>query len=99
MKYLKILILLAFAALMLYASMDLPYRGDPDNLMHKEKSMTGSPVAGHYYISEAYHDAKTPNMVTVVLGDYRSTDTIGEQVVIFTAGFITLLLLRKHSKE
>ena len=99
MKYFKAIILAAFAALMLYASIDLPYRGDPDNLMHNEKSMTGSEVAGHYYIQEAYHDAKTPNMVTVVLGDYRSTDTIGEQVVIFTAGIITLLLLRKHKEE
>jgi hypothetical protein len=34
-------------------------------------------------------------MVTVVLGDYRSIDTFGEQVVIYTAGLITLLVLQR----
>lgn len=88
-----------FAAVLIYASLDLPYRGDPDNLMHAESSVTNTPVAGNYYIKEAYHDAHTPNIVTVILGDYRSIDTFGEQIVIYTAGFITLLLLRKNRRR
>ncbi|MEX0647568.1 MAG: hydrogen gas-evolving membrane-bound hydrogenase subunit E [Balneolaceae bacterium] len=99
MKILKVLILTLFAAVLIYASMDLPYRGDPDNLMHAESSVTNTPVAGNYYIKEAYHDAHTPNIVTVILGDYRSIDTFGEQIVIYTAGFITLLLLRKNRRR
>ncbi|MEX0904667.1 MAG: hydrogen gas-evolving membrane-bound hydrogenase subunit E [Balneolaceae bacterium] len=99
MKILKVLILVLFAAVLIYASLDLPYRGDPDNLMHAESSVTNTPVAGNYYIKEAYHDAHTPNIVTVILGDYRSIDTFGEQIVIYTAGFITLLLLRKNRRR
>lgn len=81
---------------MVYASLDLPQRGDAENQMHSETSITGTPVPGNYYIREAYNDAKTPNIVTVILGDYRSFDTLGEQVVIFTAGLITLLVLRNR---
>lgn len=61
--------------------------------------MTGTEVPGNYYIREAYNDAHTPNIVTVVLGDYRSIDTLGEQIVIFTAGMITFLLLRKRRDD
>lgn len=99
MKYLKAFIIAAFAVLLIYAAADLPYRGDPDNRMHHERSITNTPVAGNYYIREAYHDAHTPNIVTVVLGDYRGIDTFGEQVVIFTAGMITILLLRVSKRR
>lgn len=99
MKYLQLILIIAFTGVLLFASIDLPRRGDPDNRMHQEKSMTNTEVAGNYYIREAYEDAHTPNMVTVVLGDYRSMDTLGEQVVIFTAGMICFLLLRKRRDE
>ena len=99
MKYLKALILVAFAVLLIYAASDLPFRGDPENQMNHEESLTGTPVAGHYYVEHAYHDAHTPNIVTVILGDYRGIDTFGEQIVIFTAGMITLLLLRNRRRR
>ena len=99
MKALKIIILVLFASVMIYAASDLPYRGDPDNLMHAEESITGTEVVGSYVIQEAYKDAKTPNIVTVILGDYRSVDTFGEQVVVFTAGLITLLILRSRRRQ
>lgn len=99
MNYLKALIMVAFAVLLIYAASDLPFRGDPGNRMHDEQSMVNSPVAGNYYIQEAYHDAHTPNIVTVVLGDYRSIDTFGEQIVIYTAGIITLLVLRRSRRR
>lgn len=99
MKYLQLILIIAFTGVLLYAAMDLPQRGNPDNQMHQERSMTDTEVAGHYYIENAYEDAHTPNMVTVVLGDYRSMDTLGEQVVIFTAGMICFLLLRNRRDE
>lgn len=74
-------------------------RGDADNQMNQEVSTTGTQVPGNYYIQNAYKDAKTPNIVTVILGDYRSIDTLGEQIVIFTAGLICILLLRNNRKE
>jgi multisubunit Na+/H+ antiporter MnhB subunit len=99
LKILKILILVLFAGILIFASADLPYRGDPDNLMHAEESITGTTVKGNYFIKNAYRDTRTPNMVTVILGDYRSIDTFGEQVVIYTAGLITLLVLRKTRRR
>lgn len=99
MKYLKLLLIIGFTGILLFAAMDLPYRGEADNQMNRERSMTDTPVPGHYYIEQAYEDAHTPNIVTVVLGDYRSIDTLGEQVVIFTAGMIGILLLRKRRPE
>mgnify|MGYP005851225489 CR=1 FL=1 len=92
------MILAGFVFVMIFASLDLPYRGDPDNRMNAERSIINTRVAGNYYIQNAYKDAKTPNMVTVILGDYRGIDTLGEQVVILTAGLITLLILRKSKR-
>lgn len=99
MKYLQLLLIILFTGVLLFAAMDLPQRGDPHNQMNQEESITGTKVAGHYYVENAYKDAHTPNMVTVVLGDYRSMDTLGEQTVIFTAGMILLLMLRKREEE
>jgi len=99
LKAFKIIILVLFAAVLIYASNDLPYRGDPDNVMHAQESITNTTVKGSYFIQEAYNDARTPNMVTVVLGDYRSIDTFGEQVVIYTAGLIALLVLRRSKRK
>ncbi|HMS17522.1 MAG TPA: hypothetical protein PKA37_11825 [Planctomycetota bacterium] len=94
----KLLLIVAFGALLIYGATDLPKRGDPKNLMHREQSLAGTPVAANYYIRNAYRDAKTPNMVTVILGDYRGVDTLGEEVVILTAGLSTLLLLRRSRR-
>ncbi len=99
MKYLKLLLIITFTSVLLYAASDLPLRGNPDNQMNRETSITGTEVPGNYYIREAYNDAHTPNIVTVVLGDYRSIDTLGEQIVIFTAGLICFLLLRKRGED
>lgn len=95
MKIVNWLLLIAFGALLLYASLGLPNRGDTNAKMHAEKSMAGSPGAASYYIRSAYRDAKTPNMVTVILADYRGYDTLGEETVILTAGIICYLLLRR----
>ncbi|MFH5883160.1 hydrogen gas-evolving membrane-bound hydrogenase subunit E [Halalkalibaculum sp. DA3122] len=99
MKYLKLLLILTFTLVLVFAASDLPYRGNPDNQMNQETSMTGTEVPGNYYIQEAYNDAHTPNIVTVILGDYRSIDTLGEQIVIFSAGLICFLLLRRRGQE
>ena len=98
MKYYKLLLLSMFGALLIYGASDLPLRGDATNRMHAQESVSGTAVPGNYYISQAYVDAKTPNMVTVILGDYRGIDTLGEEIVIFTAGLVALLLLRGARK-
>ncbi len=47
------------------------------------------------YILEATEKTATPNIVTAVLADYRSYDTMGETVVVFTAAIGCVLMLRK----
>ena len=52
------------------------------------------------YIEEAHRDTHTPNMVTAVIADYRSWDTLLETVVIFTAGLaVTLILFGSNRRE
>lgn len=46
------------------------------------------------YIERSYQDTHTPNVVTAVLGDYRSFDTLIETTVVFTAAVACLLILR-----
>ena len=84
--------LVGAGALLFYAGRELPRMGDPE-----------SPASTHVsprYIEKAQEEAGAPNMVTAVLADYRSYDTLGETVVIFTAGLACLLVLGTfHSKE
>lgn len=75
-----------FIALMVYASGGLPDRGDPEAPAHTHISPD--------YIEGAIPDSATPNVVTAVLADYRSIDTLGEVIVIFTAGLAVMLVIR-----
>jgi len=99
LKIVNGLLLVAFGALLIHASLGLPDRGDADAVMFREKSPAGSPGASSYYIRNAYRDAETPNMVTVILADYRGYDTLGEETVILTAGLICFLLLRRKRTD
>lgn len=99
MKIINFLCLLAFGALLIYASLGLPNRGDANAVLNNETSLAGTPNAPTYYIKNAYKDAHTPNIVSIILADYRSYDTLGEEVVIFTAGMVCYLLLRRKRNE
>jgi len=81
-----ILVILAVGVVMIYAGQGLPAFGDP--------TAPASTHVGAYYAEHAYHDAHTPNMVTVMIADYRSWDTLGECVVVLCAGLACFLLLR-----
>ena len=75
--------------LLLYAANDLPEFGDPN-----------TPASAHIsptYLEQSYQDTHTPNVVTSVLMDYRSLDTMVETVVIFAAGIACILLLRRQA--
>ena len=88
MKGITILVMGLFLALILYATTGLPGRGD----MNAPASTHVSP----FYIENSVEDTETPNVVTSVLADYRGYDTLGETVVIFTAGLACVLILRKR---
>lgn len=77
--------LVAATLLLFYGARDFPTVGDPN-----------SPASTHVsprYIEKAEEEAGAPNMVTAVLADYRSFDTLGETVVILTAGMACLMVM------
>ncbi|MFQ5844989.1 MAG: DUF4040 domain-containing protein [Planctomycetota bacterium] len=87
-----VVVVLTGAALV-YGTLDMPHYGDP-------RAPAQRHVAPEYLADDVEHvadpDAKVglPNIVTAVLASYRGYDTLGETVVIFTAGVGVLLLLR-----
>lgn len=69
-----------------YAAQDLPDFGAADSPVHSH------PVT-HTYLHRSQEDIGIPNTVTSVLASYRGLDTLGELVVVFTAGLAVLSLL------
>ena len=67
----------------------LPTIGDPT-----------APVVGgevtQYYLANAYKQTEVGNAVTAVLAAYRGFDTLGEAVVVFSAGVVALSVLRRE---
>jgi multicomponent Na+:H+ antiporter subunit B len=87
MPWTAFLVLPVVALLLLYGAADLPAFGDP-----------GSPASTHIspvYLENSVRQTGTPNVVTAILMDYRSLDTLVETIVIFTAGIACALILRK----
>ncbi|MFV1986044.1 MAG: DUF4040 domain-containing protein [Gemmatimonadota bacterium] len=83
---LPLLVVAVTGAILAYGTIDMPAFGD------------GTAPANVYpspsYVERTAHDIDIPNVVTAVLGSYRGYDTLGETVVIFTAGIGVLVLLR-----
>ena len=85
MKAIAPILMVLAAGLLFRASASLPPFGDP-----------GSPAATHVsprYIEQGLAETGAANLVTGVLADYRGYDTLGETVVIFTAGLACLLIV------
>ena len=49
-------------------------------------------VPGVSNIYNALGTQIAPNMVTVVIFDFRAYDTLGESIILLTAGLVTLIL-------
>jgi multicomponent Na+:H+ antiporter subunit B len=79
-------------ALLVYATLDLPPFGQADTPVHSH------PLTGRYLVDSA-REIGVPNAVTAVLASYRGYDTLGETVVIFTAGIGVLLLLGRGNRR
>ena len=71
--------------LLVFAALDLPAFGDPNAPAHMH-------VAPRY-LEESGALLHIPNVVTTVLASYRGFDTLGETIVVFTAGLGVLMLL------
>ena len=86
MKILSLIIAVSVGSVLLYATGDFPAWGDP-----------ASPASTHvspHYLEKALEETSVPNIVTAVLADYRSYDTMFEATVIFAAGAACVILLR-----
>lgn len=79
---------LGFVGLMLYASTGLPDRGDPNAPAQQGVSRA--------FIEGSLSQTQTPNVVTAILADYRSMDTLGETLVILTAALSATLILTRR---
>lgn len=90
-RIIGMLSLMAVGVVLLMATTGLPEFGDP--------KMAPSRHLSDQMIEGAYHDAHTPNIVTVMIADYRSFDTLGEGIVVFTAGMACFLLLRSERRR
>ena len=77
-----------FGYLLFLGVSDLPMWGSPESPVNSGMSS--------YYIEEAYHDTKVPNLVTAVLADYRAFDTMFETCVVFIAMLGIFMLLKKE---
>ena len=78
-------------AALIYGTLDMPHFGDPAAPSHQHVApdyLAGTPSA-----------IGIPNVVTAVLASYRGYDTLGELVVIFTAGVGVLLLLGNSIRQ
>ncbi len=81
-------IAVCLTAILLVRGMDdLPHYGD-------SQSPTNAGRIGQHYIQQIENETHVPNLVTAVLADYRSYDTMFETVVIFTAGIAIIAILK-----
>lgn len=91
MKPLGLFIVGLVGAVLVYATLDFPPFGDP-----------ASPASTHVsprYIEKSLEETAVPNVVTSVLADYRSFDTMFETAVVFSAGVACFLLLRAPARR
>jgi multicomponent Na+:H+ antiporter subunit B len=87
LKWVTLVFLGSFLALFVYVSADLPDRADPQAPANEYLA----PV----FVELTQEEVEIPNLVSAILADFRGYDTLGETVVIFTAGLAVLLVLMR----
>ncbi|MEE9335816.1 MAG: DUF4040 domain-containing protein [Granulosicoccaceae bacterium] len=82
-------------ALLIYGTLDMPHYGS--DLAPAQVH----PDLAQHYLHKSDSEIGIPNVVTSVLASYRGYDTLGETVVVFTAGVavLSLLGLRRRRPE
>jgi multicomponent Na+:H+ antiporter subunit B len=81
---------IAVGALLAYGMLGLPAFSDPQAPIHTH-------VAPRY-LNAGMKETGVPNVVTAVLASYRGYDTLGETIVVFTAGAGVIALLRRRRR-
>jgi len=88
--WLSLAVTLAIVAALVYGTLGLPAFSDPQ-----------APIHTHVvprYLQQGPVETGVPNVVTAVLASYRGYDTLGETVVVFTAGIGVIALLRRRRR-
>ena len=80
-----ILVVTLVGSALIYATLDMPAFGDALSPANN--------YIGAVYVDRTAKEIAIPNIVTAVLASYRGFDTLGETMVIFTAGLGVILLL------
>ena len=78
-------------ALLVYGTLDMPPFGSATSPAHQH--------VASYYIDNSFTETGVANLVSSVLASYRGFDTLGELVVIFTAGVGVISLLSTKSSS
>ncbi len=82
---LPILVVLVTGGALVYATYDMPSFGDSES--------PANIYIGKDYLERTPQEIDIPNFVTAILASYRGFDTLGETVVVFTAGLGVMILL------
>ena len=89
--FMPLAVSIAVGAVLAYGMQGLPPFSDPS-----------APIHTHVvprYLEEGLRETGVPNIVAAVLASYRGYDTLGETVVVFTAGAGVIALLRRRKKK
>lgn len=89
--WLPLALSIAVGAVLAYGAQGLPAFSDPEAPIHVH-------VAPRY-LGQSLKETGVPNVVTAVLASYRGYDTLGETVVVFTAGAGVIALLRRRKRK
>jgi multicomponent Na+:H+ antiporter subunit B len=88
--WLPLLLAVAVGGVLAWGVQGLPAFSDPRAPIHTH-------VAPRY-LEDGPRETGVPNVVTAVLASYRGYDTLGETVVVFTAGIGVLALLGRRRR-
>jgi multicomponent Na+:H+ antiporter subunit B len=84
-RWLALFVVSLTTLVVMYATFEKPRLGDPDAPVHQH--------VAPWYLEQTPLLIDIPNVVTAVLGSYRAYDTLGEVIVVLTAGIGVLFLL------
>ena len=89
----SLLCVVIIIGIFIYVIEDMTSFGDSSTALHAHVS--------DYYLRNTFDLMEISNVVSAVLANFRAYDTLGETVVIFSAGFAVFAILRlgKEKKE
>ena len=84
-RWLALTVVTLVTLVVVYATFGKPRLGDPEAPVHQH--------VAPWYLEQTPELIGIPNVVTAVLGSFRAYDTLGEVIVVLTAGIGVLFLL------